>query len=253
MMATKLFKKIENVIPLSLALKGDIVGFLGPGNPENFSVERVLILMDYLPQSLLTSASKTSANYSGIEYKDYDLLITHHPPLTKPEIPTYIIHSNWDVISGGACDALADILEIKIDDILEHKTGLGRIGNPLNGPVYLEELENVVMEKLKINQVRSVHTSEFLKNPKKRFNKIAVVSGFGLNPKLIRIAHEKGAEVFISGDLTHPGAILAKNLGIILIDATHHSTELPGLYSLGKLISSFGVSVEIYDTHVPWE
>ena len=113
MIAAELFKKIENIIPLEIALKKDTVGFIGPGAPEEISVQKILVLMDYIPPSELKFVSE-SLN-SPINYEDYDLLITHHPPLVEPEIPTYVIHSNWDVIAGGACDALASALEIEIE------------------------------------------------------------------------------------------------------------------------------------------
>jgi len=250
MIAAELFKKIENAIPLEIALKKDTVGFIGPGAPEEISVQKVLVLMDYIPPSELKFVSE-SLN-SPINYEDYDLLITHHPPLVEPEIPTYVIHSNWDVIAGGACDALASTLEIEIEDILDPDTGLGRIGSPLNGPISIEDLINLIKSKLDVNYIKSVINSEFLEKKGQKIDKIAIVSGFGLNPHFIKIAHTKCAEVYISGDLTHSGAILAKVLGINLIDANHHLSEIPGLYALANIIRDFGVNVEIFDTGIPW-
>ncbi len=251
MIAAELFKKIENVIPLKIALKKDTVGFLGPGAPEEISVQKILVLMDYIPPSELKFVSE-SLN-SPINYEDYDLLITHHPPLVEPEIPTYVIHSNWDVIAGGACDALASTLKIEIEDIMDPDTGLGRIGSPLNGPISMEDLINLIKEKLDVYCIKSVLKTEFLEKKDQKINKIAIVSGFGLNPHFIKIAHAKGAEVYISGDLTHSGAILAKVLGINLIDVNHHTSEIPGLYALANVIRDFGVNVEIFDTGVPWD
>lgn len=254
MIAAELFKKIEDIIPLEMALKNDTVGFIGPGNPDEISIEKILVLMDYIPQSELKFFSNNlnpSINYN-ISYKDYDLLITHHPPLMEPEIPTYVIHSNWDVIPGGACDVLVNELEMEIDDVLDHETGLGRIVSPLNRPISMGDLKNLIKEKLNVDSLKSVLKPEFSKNPEKTVNKIAIVSGFGLNPSFIKIAHERGAEVYISGDLTHHGAVLAKTLGINLIDVNHHASEIPGLYALAKLIQNFGVNVEIFDTGIPW-
>ncbi len=251
MNAAELFRKIEKILPLNIALEGDKVGFIGTKNPEDIQVKKVLVLMDYVPSSELKFASKTLKNLE-INYKDYDLLITHHPPLIKPEIPTYVIHSNWDLITGGACDSLAETLQIKVLDVLDPEAGIGRLGNHINGPITLEELEDLVMEKLNINCIKSVKTSKFLNNPQIKINKIAIVSGFGLNPHFIKISHERGADVYISGDLTHPGAILARNLGINLIDVNHHSSEIPGLYDLAQLIEDLGIAVEVFDTGIPW-
>lgn len=254
MNAAELFRKIEKIIPLDRALEGDQVGFIGTGNPEDIQVKKVLVLMDYIPSSE-KFISKTRNNLE-INYKDYDLLITHHPPLVKPEIPTYVIHSNWDLIAGGACDSLAEILEINVLDVLDPETGLGRLGN-FHEHITMKELETQIMEKLNIDSIKSVKTSKFLNNSKINIDKVAVISGFGLNPHFIKIAHARGAEVYLSGDLTHPGAILAKTLGINLIDINHHASEIPGLYDLAQLINGLiknqEAVVEVFDTKTPWD
>ena len=261
MNAAELFQKIEKIIPLDIVLEGDKVGFIGSETPNDIQVENVLVLMDYIPSCelkfLSNSLNNSETNNSKINYEDYDLLITHHPPLIKPEIPTYVIHSNWDLMVGGACDSLAETLEIKVLDVLDPETGLGRLGSPFNGPISLEELESLVMEKLNIDCIKSVKTSKFLNNPQMKINKVAVVSGFGLNPNFIKNAQNRGAEVYISGDLTHPGAIMAKTLGMNLIDVNHHASEIPGLYDLAQLIEDLvkdlGVFVEVFNTGIPWD
>lgn len=257
MLASELFRKIEKLIPLEIALEGDKVGFLGPDNPDEIYIKKVLILMDYLPQnelnfSKIIKKNDVNGKNEKILYPDYDLLITHHPPLFETKIPTYVIHSNWDILEGGACDALAEYLNIEVKQILDPKTRIGRIGIPLNGPVTLEELERLIKDKFGVNSLRTVKTFEFKKNPSKKINTIAIVSGFGLNSQFIEKAHTQGAEVYISGDLTHPGAILAKNMGINLIDITHHASEMPGLLKLAQLIEELGVSADVFDTQIPW-
>ncbi len=228
MKLTKLIKLIEEKIPPQLAIKGDKVGLITPTNDIN--VEKVLLLMDYIATD-------------QIPYKDHDMLILHHPPQLKPPIPTYVIHSNWDIIKGGACDALANKLKLKVIDTIAD--GLGRI---CKTDTSLETFLREVHRKLKPEEARIVNFKRKLK-----IDKIAIVSGFGLNPKMIKKVHEKNVKVYLSGDLTQEGAILAKNLGLTLIDAGHHTTELPGLYRLGELISHMGVEVKIIDTKTPWE
>ena len=236
--AKLLFWKIERKVPLSLAFPYDTVGYLGTESAEDLDVNKILMMMDYIPVQ------------KGIEidYDAYDLLVLHHPPVTKPKIPSYVIHSNWDIVSGGACDALADCLNITVNDVFDKKARLGRIGTLERGPVPLPEFCKTVREKLSLNTLRAVNFDE-----NTEINKICLIPGFGLNPKYIEMAHEEGADLYLSGDLTHPGAILAKNSGIVLIDATHHATEVPGLYRLRELIAGLGIDTEIIDTKVPWQ
>ncbi len=243
MKALELFKKIEDEIPKDLALKDDFVGYIGKSSNLSYDIERVLILMDYVP------------HLNDINYSDYDLLILHHPPFNHPnnfkapelELPTYVIHSNWDIIKGGACDALADSLNIDITGILDPQTGLGRIGIIKNGPISVTEFVNNVSAALKLNQLKTVNNDNAL------IEKIALVSGFGLSPSYIQKAYDKNVDLYLSGDLTHAGAIMAKKIGIRLLDVSHHASEVPGLYRLGELISRMGVDVKVKDSGIPWK
>lgn len=237
MKASELFSRIEQEIPLELALKEDSVGYIGTIDPESFDVKKILILLDYVSQSV------SETNY----YSQFDLIILHHPPHSIPPVPVYVIHSNWDIIKGGASDALADCLQVIPDDVLDESTQIGRIGKFASGPVSLGRFIREIQIKLRVNDIRIVNCNKF-----KMITKIALVSGFGLNQDLIQKAIEKEVDVYISGDLTHPGAILAKTTGLTLIDATHYATEFPGLCKLGKLIASLGPDVKVrYDTP-PW-
>ena len=236
--ASILFRKIEKEIPLSLAFKYDTIGYIGTEPAKELEVEKILVMMDYI----------SPGTGNEIDYEKYDLLILHHPPVVKPVIPSYVIHSNWDIISGGACDALADRLNIEVLDIFDMKTQIGRIGTLKETSVKLPDFCEFVKERLGQDKIRVVNFDENVE-----IGKICIISGFGLTPKYIEMAHEAGADVFLSGDLTHPGAILAKNSGLVLIDASHHATEMPGLYRLQELISGLGVDTEILDTKIPWD
>jgi len=238
MKASELFQIIEQEIPLKLAMKGDIVGYIGTIDPAIFYVQNILVLMDYISPSPLENEY----------YNQFDLLILHHPPITIPLIPTYVIHSNWDIIQGGACDALADCLHIVPESLLDDENKLGRIGQILNGPVSLERFIRELQKKLRIMDIRIVNYNNL-----KMIKKVALVSGFGLNSKLIQIAIEKKVDVFVSGDMTHPGAILAKAAGLTLIDATHYATEFPGLCRLGNFIATLGPNVIVRNEALPWQ
>ena len=244
MLASELFKSIEKEVPLKLALKDDPVGFIGPGHPEEIEVENALVVLDLIPGIVPEKALEV------------DILVCHHPPLFPPTIPTYIIHSNWDIVQGGACDALAESLQLEVTDVLEPETGIGRICNAERfantkriGSIecYLEEFTQYLSKSIPVDNIRLV------KGNQNTFKKVAIISGFGLNPYYIKLASERGVDLLLSGDLTHPGSILAKKLGIALVDATHYATEIPGLIKLCKLIGKIGITTDYLDTGKPWE
>ncbi|ADL59109.1 MULTISPECIES: Nif3-like dinuclear metal center hexameric protein [Methanothermobacter] len=214
---------MESLAPPEIALQGDRIGYHGP----EIEVESVLVLMDYL---------------DDVPVDGYDLLVLHHPPQVEPPIPYYVAHSNWDVADGGACDALADALGLDVESFLDPETGLGRI---CRGDITLEELMERTCD-LRPGTVRVV-------NPREYLDRVAVVSGFGLSDRdLIKRAFSEGAYVYLSGDLTHASAVLARNLNMTLIDAGHHATEMPGLLRLCDMIEGLGLVVDITDTGTPW-
>lgn len=204
---------IEEKIPKELALDFDRVGF-GNDYDLNQNITSIKIFMDLFPED-----DKSDDN---------TLIITHHPPLFVPKTPTYTIHSNWDIIDGGANDALAEILKLDVTNYFDDKTGIGRI---CNSNYSFKELKNIILTNFQsFRVVNKLDETHLIKN-------IGVISGFGLkNPDYIKLAKDKNMDVLISGDLCQESAILALNLDITLIDLGHHESEMPGLYRLANLL-----------------
>lgn len=167
------------------------------------------------------------------------LIITHHPPLFSPKTPTYTIHSNWDIIDGGANEALAESLDLDVVGYFDDETRIGRVckSDYTFGQFKKHSLKD-------FENVRIVNDLE----DENEIRKIGIISGFGLkNPDYIRLACKKDLDMLISGDLTQETAILAKNLDITLIDLGHHESEVPGLYSLKEFLEELGIDSEVID------
>ncbi len=215
---------LDERIPKSLALSSDEVGFKKDYN-LNQDISTIKIYMDLLPE----------------DDKDYEdtLIISHHPPLFNPKTPTYTIHSNWDIIDGGANDALAKTLNLEVIDYFDDSTNIGRVCK--SNQTFME-LKKTILEKF--GNVRIVNNLE----DEKIMENVGIISGFGLkNPDYITLAKDKNLDVLISGDLTQQTAILAKNLEITLIDINHHESEVPGLYALKDLLIELNIEIEVID------
>jgi len=215
---------IDESIPKQLALDFDKVGF----NKEydlNQEIDSIKIFMDLLPEN--------------DNFNENTLIITHHPPLFKPDTPTYTIHSNWDIIDGGANEALAETLGLKVVDYFDNDTKIGRV---CKSDYSFKDLKISILDNFK--NVRVVNELENMQ----RIDKVGIVSGFGLkNPDYIKLAHDKKLDILISGDLTQETAILAKNLNLTLIDLGHHESEVPGLYRLADLLHELNINIDVID------
>lgn len=215
---------LESEIPNELAIQGDNIG-LQDNYDLDIEINSIEIYMDLFPED--------------DEFLGNTLIITHHPPLFKPKTPTYTIHSNWDIIKGGANEALANTLNLEVIDYFDNKTKIGRI---CKSDYTFSQLKEIILNSFESPRVVNIL------NDNDKVNKIGIISGFGLkNPGYIKLAKSKNLDILISGDLTHETAVLAKNLGITLIDLGHHSSEVPGLYELKRIIQKINENCDVID------
>lgn len=215
---------LDEKIPKSLALDSDKIGFKKDYG-VNQEIELIKVYMDLLPQDDI-----------GCENT---LIITHHPPLFVPKTPTYTIHSNWDIIDGGANEALAETLKLEVIDYFDESTNIGRV---CRTDQRFAEFKKTVLGNF--DHVRIVNDLD----DETRIKKVGIISGFGLkNPKYVSLAKDKDLDILISGDLTQETAILAKNLGITLIDLNHHESEVPGLHALADILEELDIDIEVID------
>ena len=215
---------LDEKIPPYLAMDHDEVGFKGDYD-LNEDINSIIVYMDLLPEDDLDCKNT--------------LIVTHHPPLFVPKTPTYTIHSNWDIIDGGANDALAKTLKLKVSNYFDDETGIGRICK--TSQKFIELKKQILDNFSNVRIVNNLDDDKVIEN-------IGIISGFGLkNPEYILLAKNKDIDILISGDLTQETAILARNLGITLIDINHHESEIPGLYALGDVLKELKINVGIVD------
>ena len=215
---------LESEIPNELAIPQDNIG-LQDSYDLDIEIKSIKIYMDLF--------------WEDDEFLENTLIITHHPPLFKPKTPTYTIHSNWDIIKGGANEALANTLNLEVIDYFDNKTKIGRI---CKSDYTFSQLKEIILNSFESPRVVNIL------NDNDKVNKIGIISGFGLkNPDYIKLAKRENLDILISGDLTHETAILAKNLGITLIDLGHHSSEVPGLYELKRIIQKINENCDVID------
>ena len=229
MKLNEIIEFLDENIPENLALDFDNVGLIS-NYDLNTNITSIKIYMDLLP--------KNDKLYENT------LIITHHPPLFIPKTPTYVIHSNWDVIDGGANEALAEYLKLEVIDYFDKDTNIGRI---CKSDYTFKELKNIIS-----NNFDNVQIVNNLNNEEK-IKKVGIISGFGLkNPDYIKLAKKYNLDMLISGDLTQETAILAINLDLTLIDLGHHNSEVPGLYYLKNIIDGLNIDCEVIN-EIPME
>ena len=219
---------LEQIAPTRLAEPWDNPGLqVGSYNQE---IRKVLLALDPTLKSL------SMARDCGSQ-----LLLTHHPlifrPFSKLEVDRYpgnvvfeaansrisvvTAHTNLDMAKGGINDILADMLGLQRVSVLkevngEVGVGLGRVGD-LTQPAPLSSVVSHIKKILGAKTLKIVGRGNSL------IRRLAVVGGSGGGT--VSVAFQKGANLLLTGDISHHHALEAEHLGIALIDGGHFLTE----------------------------
>ena len=138
-------------------------------------------------------------------------------------------HTNWDVASGGTADALAGALGLQsveqfapLEQDAAHGESLaiGRIGSFDGGAGRLASLVEAELGGTVRLAGMATTTAD----------RVAVLPGSG--GSFVGAAIEAGADVMVTGDVSHHEARLAMDHGVAVIDPGHAPTERPGVRAL---------------------
>lgn len=252
-----IFDTLDRMAPFSIAQDWDNSGLqIGTFSKE---IKKIFISLDPSPKAL-QEASRRQAQ----------LLLTHHPLIFGPlscidgdvypgnvitealraDIAVLAAHTNLDVARGGLNDMLADLFDLRNVEILEMGNqqggiGLGRLGS-LEKPLTLSEMIERAKQVLDIEKVGVVGPRD------SKVKRVAVVGGSG--GEMVSLASKKGADLLITGDISHHEARNAEDLGLALLDGGHFPTEKAALRLFADSFSvklrelGWQVLVEIYKT-----
>lgn len=228
MVLQDIMNQLEEFCPPSFAEKWDNVG-LQAGRSDK-DVHKIYLALD-CTSDVVDTAIRENA----------DLILTHHPLLfsgikrvtdkdyvgkrivriLSHDIALYAMHTNFDVMgmAAEAADELGlvdpDVLEVTYEDSISHE-GLGRIGK-LPEHMTLRDTAILVRDVFHIPHVR------FYGDPETPIVTTAILPGSGKDE--IDCALAAGADVLITGDITHHVGIDAVEKGIAIIDAGHYGVE----------------------------
>jgi len=111
--------------------------------------------------------------------------------------------------------------------------GIGLLGET-NNQLELIKFSCWVKEKLQARYVR------FIKSNNRKIKKIALCTGGG--GSLLEQVNNKGADLYITGDITYHTALRAKELGLNILDVEHFDTEKFFIKAIYEQLIKFGIS-----------
>ena len=222
-------KYFEDRVPPEMKMEGDNVGLL-VGLRETV-VTKAVVALDITPEVIEEAASFGA-----------QIILSHHPlffdlsrinddcfngcritKLIQNGISAFCQHTNLDQVNGGVNTTLAIALGIEIEGFLSdsftakngESYGMGRFGN-LKAPTDMVSFLPFVKSVLKTDGLRFYDAGR----PVKR---VGVVGGTG--GKYVERALQEGCDTVVTADIKHSEFLLAKHLGMNLIDGGHYCTE----------------------------
>ncbi len=227
---------IEEFAPLSLAEDFDNCG-LKIGDTEA-KLTGVLVTVDTNVDVVKEAKSKGC-----------NLIVEHHPSIwgalknidnqvplnkmlieaAKSDIAVYSAHTNVDYTSGGLNDCVAEILGLENVRYISTLSS-ARIGE-LQEPLTLRELAKRIAGILDDDNVMTVG------NLGRTVKTAAVINGGGGHADFLWEAYRAGADIFISGEVKHSVARLAKDLNYAIIQVGHYSSEAYFKKLIKKVVS----------------
>ena len=232
----EIYEKLCELAPLSLQLPYDNSGFLV--GRADIPVHNVLLSLD------ITGEVIEEAQERGAE-----LIISHHPVIWEPlkcvtdeqvgearvmqllenKISVISMHTNLDIAHGGVNDTLLSLLGAQNGCCFEDEN-CGRMGY-LEKAVSMQNFLLLCKERLQTNGLRYYDAG-------RPVEKIAVLGGSG-GGKLLD-AYRAGCDTFVTADVKYSVFLLAREVGMNLIDGDHFCTENPVMYVLAeKLRAAF--------------
>ena len=256
---------VHGLYPTSDAAGWDHPG-LQVGDPDA-PVARVLVTLD-VTAAVLDEAERVPAT----------LVLAHHPLLLRPlpaltpssaagalalraaraGIAVAAAHTNLDAADDGAGTSDPVVVVLGLKDVVPlcppsapGARSMGRVGE-LDAPTTLRAVAERIARDLPSPSAR------LCGDPARSVHRVAVLGGSGMSAAADALA--AGADVLVTGDVRHHDALDALELGLAVIDAGHHATEVAAMPILADRVAvaaaARGLSAPVMLSEVsttPWE
>lgn len=240
----ELIKRFEQFASPQLAESWDHVG-LQLGDPRR-PIHRLMTTLDVRPAVVAEAIDK-----------QVDFIFAHHPvmfhpakdlDLRKPQnqmyadllahhITVYAAHTNLDTANGGMNDWLAQqlglvdtepLVDAGVDPVSGRPVGMGRVGN-LTTAMRVDDFTQYCLRSFNLPAAR------LIVNPldqDKIIKRVAVLGGSG--SEFYLQAQAKGADAYVTGDVTYHTAHDIQAHRLVVVDAGHH-IEVVAAHGLAEL------------------
>jgi len=248
MLLSQLNSFLENrIAPKAFSLKNDIYGIQFGQILEDRNIKKVMITLDPSLDAIIeASKQKVSLilSYYGLIHRPtmyfHDILVKKFRLLSISRIILYVLHSAFEAAQNGISEIIANRLFLKVEDLfyfkdkLGNQAPLGRICVPekilgKDSPLILEKFIKMIKRTFDLKYIR------FIGELTKEIKRICIVGSVSIESLLNAI--EAGCDCYLTRELSYDEALLARDLGIVLIETSHFESEIISMNELNKILS----------------
>ena len=240
MLLDDLLALLDVYAPERSALPNDPVGLLiEPIEREITGVTVCLDATSHVAEIARQRRSQLIIAHHPLIYRPLPQLVSSDPiasialNLARSGTGLYAMHTNWDAAKGGINDTLTDAFGLIDTRPLgsQMEAALARIGR-LPAPISAADLLDLIRSSLPQYPTSALRYPRELGDQWQQIEIVAVCGGAGSS--LAALAQRQEAQAFVTADVRHHEFIDAAARGILLIDAGHEATEVPGMIALAE-------------------
>ncbi len=179
-----------------------------------------------------------------------NLIVTHHPMMFSPikrlvetdcdarllcrliraGIALISAHTNLDQAPGGMNDVLA--ATVGLTDVQgEGFVRVGTLKKAMTAQAFAAQVSEALGDVVRV-----------MGDGAKQVTRVGLCSGSGSDEW--PAAALMGADAFLTGEVKHHIALQAADSGVVLLEAGHHATEVPGIFALADALQNAAFVVQ---------
>jgi len=239
----------NRISPKFYQMDSEIYGFHYDRSNGEKIIKKIMITVDLSLETIhcaIKSKTNLIISHHGLfqkQLRNFDTnLINKLSLLSRYPISIYILNTPFIAAEGGISETIMEALYLKLERPLNIKNNTG-IKIPIGRICYPEmypgkqgkmNLENL-LKRMKVNL--NMKSIPYVGTLNKEINRICIVGGSYGNEYLIRKIVRKECDCYISFNIDHHLASLARDLGLVLIEASHYNSEIIALRKLCNYFS----------------
>ena len=185
--------------------------------------------------------------------KGIDMLVSHHYPSERSSkyasergVYAIVTHLRQDVAPQGNIETFAELIGLESIEpftirykkmVVPNGAVTGDFGG-YYGHRSMRSVKEILLRVLKGYGLKPKIKVFLARKNDAVISRAGVTTGAAIKPEFLEQITERNIDTYIAAEMEQPAVMVAKELGINLIDVGHYETEVPGMKRLAKKLGA---------------